>query len=114
MRFGLSDLEELPSLKEFELLARAALGADEGIAPLEPESAAEPESLHGAEGNPDGNPEGKVTGGSGEPSPVQAIEVPKDSAASANPAANAPEPSEDGGGAPAESVPAKSLAESAS
>jgi segregation and condensation protein B len=37
IRFGLSDLEELPSLKEFELLARAALGSDEGIAPIEPE-----------------------------------------------------------------------------
>ena len=37
VRFGLSDLEELPSLKEFEQLARAALGADEGIAPVEPE-----------------------------------------------------------------------------
>jgi len=31
MRFGLSDLEELPSLKEFEALAREALGGDEGI-----------------------------------------------------------------------------------
>jgi segregation and condensation protein B len=38
IRFGLSDLEELPSLKEFEQLARAALGADEGIAPVEPET----------------------------------------------------------------------------
>src|SRR5712672_1249512 len=38
MRFGLSDLDELPSLKEFEQLARAALGSDEGIAPIEPES----------------------------------------------------------------------------
>jgi segregation and condensation protein B len=38
MRFGLSDLEELPSLKEFEQLARAALGSDEGIAPIEPEA----------------------------------------------------------------------------
>lgn len=37
MRFGLADLEELPSLKEFEQLAQAALGADEGIAPVEPE-----------------------------------------------------------------------------
>ena len=37
MRFGLADLEELPSLKEFEQLAQAALGADEGIAPIEPE-----------------------------------------------------------------------------
>jgi segregation and condensation protein B len=34
MRFGLSDLEELPSLKEFEALAREALGSDEGVAPL--------------------------------------------------------------------------------
>ena len=39
MRFGLSDLDELPSLKEFEQLARAALGSDEGIAPIEPEAA---------------------------------------------------------------------------
>lgn len=35
MRFGLSDLEELPSLKEFEALAREALGSDEGLAPAE-------------------------------------------------------------------------------
>ncbi len=35
MRFGLSDVDELPSLKEFEQLARAALGSDEGIAPVE-------------------------------------------------------------------------------
>jgi segregation and condensation protein B len=34
MRFGLSDLEELPSLKEFEALAREALGSDEGLAPV--------------------------------------------------------------------------------
>jgi segregation and condensation protein B len=33
MRFGLSDLDELPSLKEFEQLARDALGTDEGLAP---------------------------------------------------------------------------------
>jgi segregation and condensation protein B len=32
IRFGLSDLDELPSLKEFEALAREALGSDEGIA----------------------------------------------------------------------------------
>jgi len=32
MRFGLSDLQELPSLKEFEALAREALGTDEGVA----------------------------------------------------------------------------------
>lgn len=39
MRFGLSDLDELPSLKEFEQLAQAALGSDAGIAPTEPEAA---------------------------------------------------------------------------
>jgi segregation and condensation protein B len=33
MRFGLSDLQELPSLKEFEALAREALGSDMGVAP---------------------------------------------------------------------------------
>ncbi|MGH9756946.1 MAG: SMC-Scp complex subunit ScpB [Candidatus Acidiferrales bacterium] len=37
MRFGLSDLDELPSLKEFEQLAQSALG-DDGIAPIEPEA----------------------------------------------------------------------------
>src|ERR1700747_274026 len=37
MRFGLSDLEELPSLKEFDALAQAALGSDEGIAEVQPE-----------------------------------------------------------------------------
>jgi segregation and condensation protein B len=31
IRFGLSDLSELPSLKEFEALAREALGSDEGM-----------------------------------------------------------------------------------
>jgi segregation and condensation protein B len=46
IRFGLSDLEELPSLKEFEQLARAALGSDEGIAPIEPEPV---DSLNGAD-----------------------------------------------------------------
>ena len=36
MRFGLSDLDELPSLKEFDALAQAAFGDDTGIAPTEP------------------------------------------------------------------------------
>jgi len=36
MRFGLGELDELPSLKEFEALAREALGTDEGLAPAEP------------------------------------------------------------------------------
>src|SRR5450755_3392123 len=49
MRFGLSDLEELPSLKEFEQLAQAALGADEGIAPIEPEESVDVASFAEAE-----------------------------------------------------------------
>jgi segregation and condensation protein B len=48
MRFGLSDVDELPSLKEFEQLARQALGADEGIAAAEPGDF--PEPLEGEEG----------------------------------------------------------------
>jgi segregation and condensation protein B len=54
MRFGLSDLEELPSLKEFEQLARAALSSDEGIAPIEPEPM---ESMDGASGEASENRE---------------------------------------------------------
>jgi segregation and condensation protein B len=50
MRFGLSDLDELPSLKEFEALAQAALGSDEGIAEAQPEdSAAVSEEIVAAE-----------------------------------------------------------------
>jgi segregation and condensation protein B len=32
LRFGLNDVGDLPSLKEFEQLAKAALGADDGVA----------------------------------------------------------------------------------
>jgi segregation and condensation protein B len=38
MRFGLGDLDELPSLKEFEALAREALGSDDGVAEAPAES----------------------------------------------------------------------------
>jgi len=48
LRFGLSDLDELPSLKEFEALAREALGNDEGFAPVE-EGAANEANLQSAE-----------------------------------------------------------------
>lgn len=51
MRFGLADLDELPSLKEFEQLAQAALGADDGIAPTEPDEAQEPGILASADTN---------------------------------------------------------------
>jgi segregation and condensation protein B len=47
MRFGLSDLEELPSLKEFEALAREALGSDEGVAPSEPSDESVLDAPHG-------------------------------------------------------------------
>jgi segregation and condensation protein B len=49
MRFGLSDLDELPSLKEFEQLAQAALGSDSGIAPSEPGDPSPAEVLESAE-----------------------------------------------------------------
>ena len=32
LRFGLNDVDDLPSLKDFEQLAKAALGADDGVA----------------------------------------------------------------------------------
>ncbi len=60
MRFGLSDLDELPSLKEFEQLARAALGSDEGIAPAEPATVS-PD----AAGAPDTGDTAPVAGASG-------------------------------------------------
>lgn len=59
MRFGLSDLEELPSLKEFEQLAQAALGSDAGIAPTEAEggtaAAAAPNDEINSAVSPDSN-----------------------------------------------------------
>jgi segregation and condensation protein B len=48
MRFGLSDLEELPSLKEFEALAREALGGDEGLVAEEPAAMAPENDLNAA------------------------------------------------------------------
>jgi len=63
MRFGLSDLDELPSLKEFEALAREALGTEEGLSigsvtedaipglpPRNQPAAQSAESHHGIEG----------------------------------------------------------------
>jgi segregation and condensation protein B len=101
MRFGLSDLDELPSLKEFEQLARAALGSDEGIAPVEPEA----EPSNAAE--------------------IQAIADPPETSAVAEPEttllAEAPVATESNGQQPAnpdasqsESKPDNALAESAS
>src|SRR5579862_1290570 len=61
MRFGLSGLDELPSLKEFEQLARAALGSDEGIAPNEIESSEEPVPETPNETNSETAPESAAT-----------------------------------------------------
>jgi segregation and condensation protein B len=52
MRFGLSEVDELPSLKEFEQLAREALGTDEGIAPIEPEDLAPADAVSVTESSP--------------------------------------------------------------
>jgi segregation and condensation protein B len=71
MRFGLSDLEELPSLKEFEQLARAALGSDEGIAPIEPDS---PESMSGADAAASETTEAQAAA---EPSPQDPKDIPE-------------------------------------
>jgi segregation and condensation protein B len=65
MRFGLSDLDELPSLKEFEALAQAALGSDEGIAETQPEDQSdiqsESETNIQAEGATDDGDEGAAS-----------------------------------------------------
>jgi segregation and condensation protein B len=73
MRFGLSDLQELPSLKEFEALAREALGADMGVAPTTEEAMlAEPtadtlDNLLASENS------AKATTSDAEPSPVASV-----------------------------------------
>jgi segregation and condensation protein B len=66
MRFGLNDVEELPSLKEFEQLARAALGEDEAIEPAaagRPAACAEPAGESPVATEPSG-PAGEETPGS--------------------------------------------------
>jgi segregation and condensation protein B len=55
MRFGLSDLEELPSLKEFEALAREALGSDEGVAHSGGEVASDEWRAGSENGTPENN-----------------------------------------------------------
>lgn len=101
MRFGLSDLDELPSLKEFEQLARAALGSDEGIAPVEPEAAPENEGAVQSIADP---VETLITAEPASPPAAEANEV-------AEPVAQEPSISD---ASPAESNPGNALAESAS
>jgi len=69
MRFGLSDLDELPSLKEFEALAREALGAEDGLAS---EPSAEPvETAGGPEGAPERAGSGEMPSEPADESPGQ-------------------------------------------
>ncbi|HXW17039.1 MAG TPA: SMC-Scp complex subunit ScpB [Candidatus Acidoferrales bacterium] len=86
LRFGLSDLEELPSLKEFEQLAQAALGTDDGIAAIEPEgAAAEPQAGAEAVSKPDASLEPIVAA-------TDIAQTPKSAAAAAGASRNrAPE-----------------------
>jgi len=72
MRFGLSDLDELPSLKEFEQLARAALGADEGVATVETEAESQTESRAESVLEPvaSGQPGSSPSAGSAEPETI--------------------------------------------
>ena len=52
MRFGLSDLDELPSLKEFEALAREALGTEDGVAESMPPASESASAAESTEANP--------------------------------------------------------------
>jgi len=105
MRFGLSDLGELPSLKEFEALARAALGSDEGIAPVEPEAAPEAAPAGEAETPAFANP--PETSGADEP-PIAA------SAEASEPVESTTPESANSADVQTELKPAEPLAESAS
>ncbi|MFZ3201862.1 MAG: SMC-Scp complex subunit ScpB [Candidatus Acidiferrales bacterium] len=83
MRFGLSDLDELPSLKEFEQLAQAALGSDAGIAPTEPDD--------GTAGEPTGDEPAPTEQENAAPSDTQSENPPE--AISESSDASAPEQS---------------------
>jgi len=110
MRFGLSDLEELPSLKEFELLARAALGSDEGIAAVEPEIESESASMNEAETPIIANTD-EVSGIADAPDPaIEALSAQDSPDTSASTGPETP----DAESSPIESKPANALAESAS
>jgi segregation and condensation protein B len=92
MRFGLSDLQELPSLKEFEALAREALGSDEGLVPsdagdesvldalpqgdgISPEAAAEQSITGNHDGEVVGSPAADAHVGAAPPSNAEVARV---------------------------------------
>jgi segregation and condensation protein B len=81
MRFGLSDLDELPSLKEFEALAREALGSDEGVAPSAPSD----ESVLDA---PQNSAASETASESAEPSEQAAAAAPEETETVSEPQAN--------------------------
>lgn len=135
MRFGLSDLGELPSLKEFEALAREALGTDEGVSesdagdesvldsiePTEAEAVAELEAsaseavVEGGESLPIVDEAPATTGQSPAPDQLELIspDVAEAISAQASESAATPEPEPDSDGAIADAQePAQALAES--
>ncbi|MGA8409751.1 MAG: SMC-Scp complex subunit ScpB [Candidatus Acidiferrales bacterium] len=99
MRFGLSDLDELPSLKEFEALAQAALGSDEGIAEISPEEAALNEGAYSDSTSTEGAQAPATTGDDVEPSasssPAESSAPAEDSDKSRAAAASSGTPSSD-------------------
>jgi len=98
MRFGLGDLDELPSLKEFEALAREALGADDGIA-VEAETPQTGEPLTEAAA-PEASASGEVSSEAPAPPVASAESAPRD-------------PQSPGQNANADDVPEKTPSESA-
>lgn len=106
MRFGLSDLDELPSLKEFEQLAQAALGSDAGVAPTEPES----EAPAGSQAQ--NEPESSTSEASGD-ARERAIEAASDNASGEESARTESAASPDQSAAETSADPAESLDSSA-
>jgi segregation and condensation protein B len=99
VRFGLNDVDELPSLKEFEQLAREALGPEGGIEIVpegaESESAYAPGELHLVE--PPAGGESPI--GESEPAVSSAdLSGTEAGAGVVNPAEPAPLPGDDSGG----------------
>jgi segregation and condensation protein B len=86
MRFGLSDLEELPSLKEFEQLARAALGSDDGVAAIEPEPEVQQEAE--AESQPESQPKSQPEAHAQDAAEKGEPQIPDQGAADAEPSEN--------------------------
>jgi segregation and condensation protein B len=75
MRFGLSDLEELPSLKEFEALAREALGTDEGLAPSDMGDESVLDALPEGEASAEASADAKANASSYDASPAAEAEA---------------------------------------